>query len=112
MRVLSIGSGLSTLATVHHDDPCLAVEQLSLEDFDVAVVGGLETTEALLQDLLAQDRQLPVICLIEADAPGRLLDQASRLLRLGAARVLPKAISAADLEREMGFEPTTSSLGS
>ena len=107
MRVLSIGSGLSTLATVHHDDPCLAVEQLSLEDFDVAVVGGLETTEALLQDLLAQDRQLPVLCLIEADSPGRLLDQASRLLRLGAARVLPKAIGAAELEREIALASRT-----
>ena len=107
MRVLSIGSGLSTLATVHHDDPCLAVEQLSLEDFDVAVVGGLETAEALLQDLLAQDRQLPVLCLIEADSPGRLLDQASRLLRLGAARVLPKAIGAAELEREIALASRT-----
>ena len=107
MRVLSIGSGFSTFATIHHDDPCLAVEQLSLEDFDVAVVGGLETAEALLQDLLAQDRQLPVLCLIEADSPGRLLDQASRLLRLGAARVLPKAIGAAELEREITLASRT-----
>ena len=106
MRVLSIGSGLSILtnghlATVHHDDPCLAVEQLSLQDFDVALVGGLESTDALLADLLAQDRHLPVIFLIHADSPGKLLDQASRLLRLGAARVLPQAIGASELEREI-----------
>ena len=101
MRVLSIGSGFSTPASVHHDDPCLAVEHLGLEEFDVAVVGGLAAAEALLQDLLAQDRQLPVVCLIEAESPGELLDRASRLLRLGAARVLPKAIGAAELEREI-----------
>lgn len=103
MRVLSIGSGLLTSATVHHDDACLAVEQLALEDFDVAVVGGVETPEALLQDLLAQDRQLPVVCLIEAESAGRLLEQASRLLRLGAVRVLPKAVGAAELEREIAL---------
>ena len=103
MRVLSIGSGLLTSATVHHDDACLAVKQLALEDFDVAVVGGVETPEALLQDLLAQDRQLPVVCLIEAESAGRLLEQASRLLRLGAVRVLPKAVGAAELEREIAL---------
>ena len=79
------------------------MEQLALEDFDVAVVGGVETPEALLQDLLAQDRQLPVVCLIEAESAGRLLEQASRLLRLGAVRVLPKAVGAAELEREIAL---------
>ena len=103
MRVLSIGSGLLMPSTVHYDDGCLAVEQLALEDFDVAVVGGVETPEALLQDLLAQDRQLPVVCLIEAESAGRLLEQASRLLRLGAVRVLPKAVGAAELEREIAL---------
>jgi DNA-binding NtrC family response regulator len=103
MRLLSIGSGLPTLRTAaaaHFDDP-FAVAHLSAPDFDVALVSGVEPAEALLQDLLARDRQLPVVFLIASGSAEMLLDQANRLLRLGASRVLPHSIDAAQLEKEI-----------
>jgi len=101
MRLISIGSGLPFTSTVHYDDPYRAVGQVSYERFDAALVGECAQGEALLNDLLALDRQLPVVFLIAADNPARLLQQAGRLLRLGAARVLPGGIGRDELEREL-----------
>lgn len=104
MRILSIGTGLPTLVLpggVHLEDPFLAVEQLSLQEFDVALVGRVRSAEDLLKDLLGRDRRLPVLFLMEAEAPGKLLDRAGRLLMLGAARVLPDSIGEPELRREL-----------
>lgn len=104
MRLLSIGFDLPThlIATgLHYEDPFLAVEQLSLREFDVALVGSVASPEDLLKDLLARDRRLPVVFLVGADCAAKMLDRAGRLLLLGAARVLPDSIAAADLQTEL-----------
>ncbi len=101
MRLLSIGSGLPIAATVHHDEPWLALEQMSLQEFDVVLVGQVESDEVLLRELLLRDRQLPVVFLMEPGSPAELLERAGRLLRQGAARVLPKTIGGDELRREL-----------
>ncbi len=103
MRVLSIGCGLLPFASIHHEDPACAVEQAALQSFDVAVVARVGPVEDLLRDLLARDRNLPVVILLEPEEPARLLDRATRLLRLGAARVLPDSILPFELQREMAL---------
>ena len=103
MRLLSIGSGLSFTGVVHHDDPYWAVAQIAGESFDAALVGDCAGAETLLLELLARDRLLPVIFLIQEELPGKLLERAGRLLRLGAARVLPSSLERAALERELAM---------
>ncbi len=67
----------------------------------MALVGRVDSSEDLLRHLLAQDRHLPVLFLVAGDSPSWLLDQASRLLKLGAAGVLTEDTSPTELERAM-----------